>query len=181
MFIQAHQSCPALDKIPEGIRTGGWKKSPPPPTMDRPIMKATSLNSGRVVLKIQRYVQYLKHVRYVMECQSLQILVFDFLDIFFVFTTHDDFLDTRSFCRKDFFLNATYSQYLTPKCDLAGHGQVGTNRNILKQGYQGSHHRNSGGGSILGNCTFRDMDMNISFCKYARIEAQFLRFGFDER
>src|ERR1700676_28300 len=62
---------------------------------------------------------------------------------------------------EEFFLKASDGQNFAAEGDFAGHGYVAANRNSGKRADDRSADGDAGGRSVLGNCAFGNVDVNI--------------------
>ena len=92
---------------------------------------------------------------------------------------HGDWLDSRSIerhaapqSREKLLLQPADRHGVAAQRHLAGHRDIATHGNLGQHRHDGCHHRQTGRRTVLGNCTFRNMDVQIVLLVKLRVDHQ---------
>src|SRR3989344_756100 len=98
-----------------------------------------------------------------MELEILLHLLRKINQVPFIIFWKNDLFDSGSMSGNDLFSNSANLQSTTAKSDFSSHGEVSLDRSVSKGGDYSSSYGQTGTGTVFGNSSFRNVDMNIRF------------------
>src|SRR5439155_2305604 len=131
----------------------------------------------QVDLTFQSQVQHFVHSVHEANRDFLLNIGGNVRQILFIVAGQDDRLAPGAMGGENLLLNAADGKHFASQRDLARHGQIAAHRNLGERTDDRGRQSDSGGGTILGDGAFRDVDMNIQAAVEVGIQPEARRSG----